>query len=406
MSETPWKSDKWFVSPWNFEPEVRQGMEFKRQIQFHDVSLRDGEQQAGITFSKDDKVRIAEKLAEAGIHRIEAGMPAVSKQDEEAIKEIARRKLGPKIFAFARCMVDDVKRARDCGVDGVVVEIPSSTHIIQYAYKWPLQKAIDLSVEATRYAREQGLYTVFFPIDGTRAEFSWFLNLIETVARDGHMDALGIVDTFGGISPHAVGYLVKRVKERVKKPLEVHFHDDFGLGAANTIIALAAGADVAHTTVTAIGERAGNTPYEDVALGLKVLYGVDTGIKTEKMYELSKLVRKLAGIEVRPNRPIVGDMIFKIESGIISSWFKNCGLENAVELMPFRWDVVGQEPVEVVLGKNSGADSIRMWLDRIGVDATDEQVNTILWQVKDFAYEHKRLMTQAEFEALVAKVVK
>ncbi len=402
---TPWKTDRWFVSPWNFDPEVRAGMGFGK-VEFHDVSLRDGEQQAGLTFSKDDKVRIAEKLAEAGIHRIEAGMPAVSRQDEEAIKEIARRRMGPKVFAFARCMIDDVKRAADCGVDGVVVEIPSSMHIIEHAYKWPLEKAIDLSVEATNYAHEQGLYTVFFPIDGTRAEFSWFLDLIEKVARDGYMDALGVVDTFGGISPHAVGYLVRRIKQRIDKPLETHFHDDFGLGAANTIIALAAGAEVAHTTVTAIGERAGNAAYEDVALGLEVLYGVDTGIRTQKMYEVSRLVRKIAGIEVRPNRAIVGDMIYKIESGIISSWFRNCGIEHALELMPFRWDLVGHDEPEVVLGKNSGADSIRVWLDKIGVKATEEQVNAILWKVKDFAYEKKRLMTRAEFEDLVQEVAK
>ncbi len=115
-------------------------MHFPKQIKFHDITLRDGEQQTGVIFTKDDKIRIAEGLAEAGVHRIEAGMPVVSPSDTAAIKEIVKRNLGPQIFAFSRCMVDDVKRAVDCGVTGIVMEVPSSAHIIKYAYKWPLRK--------------------------------------------------------------------------------------------------------------------------------------------------------------------------------------------------------------------------------------------------------------------------
>ncbi|MBC7077186.1 MAG: pyruvate carboxyltransferase, partial [Synergistales bacterium] len=193
MTDTPWMTRNWFVSPWNYLPEVTKELNFAKQIKIHDITLRDGEQQAGIEFTKDDKIRIAEALAEAGVHRIEAGMPAVSPADAEAIKEIVKRNLGPEIFAFARCMKEDVKRAVDTGVKGIVTEIPSSEHIIKYAYRWSLEKAIDLSIEATQYAKEQGLYVVFFPIDSSRAEMSWYLNLIERVAKEGHMDALALV---------------------------------------------------------------------------------------------------------------------------------------------------------------------------------------------------------------------
>ena len=381
------------------------------RIELHDVTLRDGEQQAGVTFRKDDKIRIAEKLAEAGIHRIEAGMPAVSKDDEAAIKEIVKRKLGPKIFAFGRCMKEDVKRAVDCGVDGIVVEIPSSEHIIKYAYKWPLEKAIDLSIEATLYAKENGLYTVFFPIDASRADIGWFLDLVQRIAREGHMDALAVVDTFGGCSPSAIPYLIKKIKERINKPLETHFHDDFGLGAANTILGLAAGANVAHTTVSALGERAGNAAYEDVVMALLTMYGIDLGIKTEKLYGISKFVRELAGIPVRGNRGIIGDDIFKIESGIITGWLKNCGEENALELSPYRWDLVGHAAPEAVLGKNSGADSIKIWLERVGkplkvdevVMITDDKIMEILQKVKARALEKKGLLTLRDFENILAE---
>jgi isopropylmalate/homocitrate/citramalate synthase len=406
MSSTPWKTDKWFVSPWDYEKEVTEGLKFPKKIKIHDVTLRDGEQQAGVVFNKDQKVAIAEKLAEAGVHRIEAGMPAVSAQDEAAVKEIVKRNLGPEIFAFARCMKEDVKRAVDCGVKNIVVEIPSSEHMIKNAYKWSVEKAIELSIEATRFAKENGLYTVFFPIDATRAELNWFLTLIEKVATEGHMDALVLVDTFGGISPHAVPYMVRKVKERIKdKPIEVHFHDDFGMGAANTLMALAAGAEVAHTTVSALGERAGNAPYEELVVALKTMYDIDLGIDLSKLYSISKFVREIAHLPMRYNRPIVGDMLFNIESGIIAGWYQNCGVEMPTELAPIVAELVGQTPPQVVLGKNSGIPSIDYWLDKIGVSADDEQKKEILAKVKERAFVKGWLLNEDEFRDIVAKVI-
>src|ERR1700683_96691 len=350
MSQEPWKTDQWFVSPWNFESAVRDQLHFAKQIKFHDITLRDGEQQTGVIFTKDDKIRIAEALAEAGVHRIEAGMPVVSPSDTSAIKEIVKRNLGPQVFAFSRCMVDDVKRAVDCGVSGIVMEVPSSTHIIEYAYKWPLEKAIDLSIESTAYAHSQGLEVVFFPIDFSRAEINWVLDLITRVAKEGHMDALALVDTFGVLAPHAVPYLVREAKKRTNKRLEAHFHMDFGMGVANTIMALAEGVEVIHSTVLGLGERAGNTPMEETVMALLTLYGIDIGLKYDKLYDLAALVKQLSGHSVPSNKPVVGDQLFQIESGIIASWFQNCGDQYATELFPYRWDVVGQAPAKVVLG--------------------------------------------------------
>lgn len=401
MANQPWKTDKWFVSPWNFNPAVNGNFKFAKKIEFHDVTLRDGEQQTGIVFTKDDKIRIAEGLAEAGVHRIEAGMPVVSPSDAAAIKEIVKRNLGPKIFAFSRCMVDDVKRAVDCGVKGVVMEVPSSEHIIKYAYKWSLEKAIDLSIESTKYAHEQGLEVVFFPIDFSRAEMNWVLDLILKVATQGHMDALSLVDTFGVLSPHSVQYLVRSVKERINKRLEAHFHMDFGMGVANTILALAEGVEVVHSTVLGIGERAGNVPMEDTAMALLTLYGIDTGLKYDKFYSLSKLVQQLSGHAVPSNRQVVGDQLFQIESGIIASWFENCGVENATELFPFRWDVVGQAPVSVVFGKGSGIDSVKWGLRRLGVQFNEEEAMKVVAAIKDYSLQRKRLLTDQEFKDVV-----
>ena len=400
MPQEPWKTDKWFVSPWNFNDAVRSEFRFPANIKIHDITLRDGEQQTGVIFTKDDKVRIAEGLAEAGVHRIEAGMPVVSPSDQAAIKEIVKRNLGPQVFAFSRCMVDDVKRAVDCGVSGIVMEVPSSQHIIQYAYQWPLERAIQLSIESTAYAHSQGLEVVFFPIDFTRADMKWVLDLILRVANEGHMDALALVDTFGVVSPHAMQYLVRQVKARVNKRLEAHFHMDFGMGVANTIMAVAEGVEVIHSTVLGLGERAGNTPMEETALALLTLYGIDIGLKYDKLYGLARLVQELSGHAVPSNRPVVGDALFQIESGIIASWFQNCGAAQPTELFPYHWDVVGQPPAKIVFGKGSGIDSINGGLRDLGIEFTEEEAMQVVAAVKAFSLEHKRLLTASEFRTI------
>ena len=406
MSEQPWKTKDWFTSPWNFADEVTAGLNFPEKIKIHDVTLRDGEQQTGVALDFDDKIRIAEGLAEAGIHRIEAGMPVVSPQDDAAIREIVKRDLGPQIFAFSRCMIDDVKRAVDTGVGGIVMEVPSSEHIIEYGYKWPLERAVDLSIESTAYAHEQGLEVVFFPIDFTRADMNWVLNLIERVADEGHMDSLALVDTFGATSPHAMQFFVRKVKARFPDtPLEAHFHMDFGMGVANTIMALSEGVEVVQSTIMGIGERAGNTPWEEVALALLTMYGIDIGVKFDKMYELAMMIHEITGHPIPGNRPIAGEHAFNVESGIIATWLINCGDEHLTEVFPYRPELIGREPPQVVMGKGSGIDSVKLWLREAQIQASDERAMDVLMAVKTWGLAHKRLMTRDEFATVANGVL-
>ncbi len=409
MKNTPWRTEKWFTSPWNFAEEAIKGFNFPKKIKFHDVTLRDGEQQAGLLFTKDQKVALADKMAELGMHRIEAGMPAVSPQDREAIIEIAKRYQGPndpEIFAFARCMREDVKRSVDCGVKGIVVEIPSSDHLLKYAYKWDPQKAIDLAIDATLCAKENGLYTVFFCIDGSRTDLDDFTTMITRVANEGHMDALALVDTFGGLAPHACQYMVRKIKSVIDKPLEVHFHDDFGLGAANTIMALSAGAEVAHTSITGIGERAGNCPYEDVALSLLTMYNFDTGIKYEKMFELSAMMREFSGHTIPSNRGIVGPTLAQIESGIVADWFLNANEIAPLELSPYEYSLVGHPEAEVVIGKMSGIPTVDIYLDQLGMSCDNkEQKLQIVAKIKEKSFEKGGLLSVEEFKEIAHKVL-
>ncbi len=406
MAEHPWQTDQYFVSPWNYQPEVRAEFSPPTNLEVHDVTLRDGEQQAGVEFKPDEKVRIAEKLAEAGVQRIEAGLPAVSPADAEAVKRIAAAGLPAQIYAFSRCMVEDVKRALDTGVKAIVMEIPSSEPIVKYAYRWEYERALELTIESTRFAHEHGLYVSFFPIDSTRADITTFLNMIEVIARDGHMDSLALVDTFGVLSPQAAAFMTRKVKERINKPLQAHFHMDFSLGVANTVTAVANGVGTVQVSVTGIGERAGNTPLEDTVMALKTMYGIESGIDFTKLYGLSKLVRELAGVPVPPNRGIVGDRLFHVESGIIATWVKNVGSERLTEAFPFRPEMVGQSDPQTVLGKGSGLDSVIIWLDKLGFPpASEEQTMAILQEVKATSLQKKGLLTEEDFSKIAQDVL-
>jgi isopropylmalate/homocitrate/citramalate synthase len=403
--DQPFKTDKWFTSPWCFLPEVKKNEHFAPKVKIHDVTLRDGEQQTAVVFRREEKVAIAKQLDALGIHRIEAGMPAVSPQDKAAIADIAALGLKAEVFAFSRCIPEEIKVVKEVGCKGVVVEIPASDHMIKHAYGWSLDRAMKSSIDTTLAAKEAGLYTVFFTIDATRTELNRFLDIVDQVATEGHMDALTMADTMGVCTPDAIGHAVRKVIDRLKKPVEIHCHQDFGLGVANTIAALAAGASVAHTTVTGLGERAGNVPMEEVVMSLLCLHGLDLGIRTEKFCELSKFVLDLAKVSQPPNRPIVGEKLYEVESGIIAGWIRLARKEHPLEYVPFVPELVGQKPVSIVLGKNSGPPSMEEWCEKLGVKATDEERMAMLQQVKAKSFEKKDLLTPDEFKEIVNRVL-
>jgi isopropylmalate/homocitrate/citramalate synthase len=397
-----WETKNWFVSPYNFSDEVRKKITVPKKVSFHDTTLRDGEQQAGIVFRKPEKLKIARMLDEVGVNRIEAGMPAVSKEDMEAVKAITHEGLKSKIFAFARCMKKDVDLALACDVDGVVMEIPSSDHLLKYAYGWSIEQAIDLSVEATSYAGKHGLHVAFFTIDSTRSKFDVFWNIIESVAKKGHMDSYVLVDTFGVATPESITHLVKEIKKRIDKPVEVHFHNDFGLAVANSIAGVMAGAEIVHTTVNGIGERSGGAALEETAAALEILYGVKTGTEFGKLRDLSKLVEATSKVKMPPEKPIVGDNLFTTESGIIAGWWERAENNKPLEVFPFSTQFLGFDRVNIALGKKSGRPSITYRLKKLGIDPPpDEKINQILEKVKVKAEEKKRSLTDAEFLSIL-----
>jgi isopropylmalate/homocitrate/citramalate synthase len=201
-----------------------------------------------------------------------------------------------------------------------------------------------------------------------------------------------------------VPFLIEEIKKTVDKPLETHFHNDFGLATANTVMAVAAGAEIAHVTVGGTGERAGNASLEEVATILLTMYGIDAGLKTEKFYELVQMVRKLGNVPIQPSKPLIGDGIFNIESGMVAMFLVNCGMVDVLELYPFHWSLVGNHEPTVVLGKKSGKDSVKLRLDKLCQNLSEEQILKAVDLIKEKSFAKKDLITDDEFEEVLEEV--
>ncbi|MGB9866424.1 MAG: homocitrate synthase/isopropylmalate synthase family protein [Bacillota bacterium] len=392
-----WKTDNWWVSPFNFEKEVLP--QLPRGIEFHDATLRDGEQSPGVVFREKEKIAIAEMLAEVGVQRIEAGMPAVSQEDASAIRKIIELKLPAKIYAFCRATKGDIDKAVDCGVQHVVIESPSGEPKIKYQLKWTEQQALDRAVEAVAYAKSKGLNVCFFPFDTTRADINFLRQLITTVVANARPDSIAIIDTTGCATPAAIRYLVTRVRQWTDLPLEIHTHNDLGLATATSLAGLEAGAQSVHVCVNGLGERTGNAALDEVCLALELLYGYRTGIKLDKLVQLSKMLEELSGIKPARNKPIVGESAFMREIGL--------GMEAVysmpLAIFPYKPGLVGQQ-IRVVLGKKSGKESVKVKAAELGVTVPDHKLDVVVEEVKKLSTEKKRCLTDEEFLDILGKV--
>jgi len=401
MKDSFYRENEWWVSPYNFVPEVREKFELPAKVSIHDATLRDGEQTPGVVFSIADKLAIAEKLDEVGVERIEAGMPAVSDQDFEAIKQISKMGLKAKIYTFARAINTDIDKAIECGCHGVIVEVPIGYPKLKYQFKWTWEDVLKKSVGVINYAKSRGLHVVYFPYDTTRAREEDLRNLLSRIVLDSNPDSVGVVDTMGCALPEAIKYMVRLVKSITKLPVEVHTHNDFGMAVATELAGVEAGAECVHSCANGLGERTGNAALEELVVALHVLYGYDTQYKLNKLPELGELVSRISRFETAVNKPILGSRNFTRESGI--------GVDLVVK-EPLA--MFGTHPAltgrsgEVVLGKKSGKASITYNLEQLGITgADDEAVGEMLKLVKDKGIQKRGLVSADEFKDIADSVI-
>lgn len=400
MRETHFEDGKWWVSPYNYVPEVRDSLDLPPKVEIHDATLRDGEQTPGVVYTIDDKIAIASKLSEVGVERIEAGMPAVSPMDAEAIKEISKLGLNSKIYTFARAMKKDIDMALECGAQGVVIEVPIGYPKLVTQFGWTWEVVFEKSRDVINYAKECGLHAVFFPYDTTRARASDLENLCKGIMNESPPDSIGIVDTMGCATPEAIKYMTKWVKGMTGLPIEIHTHNDFGMGVATELAAVTAGAEVVHSCANGLGERTGNAAMEELMMGIELLYGYENGYKLDKLPELADLVSGISNIPIARNKPVLGHGNFIRESGIGIQYV----MHDPLVMFGTHPNLTGRSG-QVVLGKKSGKASIEYKLGEMGVEGvTDDQIAEMLEAVKQKGIAKKDFLSDDEFKDILNAV--
>ena len=383
-----------FVSPYNAL--VRGGVPGRR-IRIFDTTLRDGEQTPGVALGAAEKVTIAQLLDGLGVDTIEAGFPANSPGEFAAVKAVADAGLKAEIAGLNRCTQEDLDASIRAGVDAAHVFIATSDIHLKHKLKMSREQVLERATWAIDYAKSHGLVVEFSSEDATRTDLA-FLKTVHRAVQEAKADRIDVADTVGSMSPSAMRYLIGALKEVTRVPLAVHCHNDFGLATANSLAAVEAGADQVHVTVNGIGERAGNASLEEVVMGLHAFYGAATGIDTTQLARASKLVSRLTGVAVQPNKAIVGDNAFAHESGIHVHGILGDG--STYEAMAP--DLVGKQRT-IVVGKHTGVHSVENRLTGYGFDLTKEQLADVTARVKKLA-EGGKQVDDAELLALAYDV--
>jgi isopropylmalate/homocitrate/citramalate synthase len=368
---------------------------FKAEVGFYDTTLRDGEQTVGVVLSPEEKLELARGLDDLGIERIEAGFPRVSEDDRRAVELIRDAGLNAEVWGFSRAVEADVKALVELGVPASVIESPISDLKLE-ALGVDREAMLERIVYAISFAVEQGITVAFFGVDGTRAEPAYFETVYKTAVEAGAQEVV-VVDTIGIASPEAAAELVGRTREWLgaQVPIHWHGHNDFGLATAAAVAAVRAGARWIQGTINGMGERAGNASLPEVALALRGLYGVETNLRLDRVRAFSERLREVSGYTLEPFKPLVGENLFRRESGAVASQFHD---PPAIE--PYSSQVVGAER-SVVLGKKSGLDSIRIKARELGLDLSEDEQRDLLVRVKELGTRKRDVLTDGEFLELV-----
>jgi isopropylmalate/homocitrate/citramalate synthase len=366
-------------------------------VGLYDTTLRDGEQTVGVVLDPEQKLEIARLLDELGIDRIEAGFPRVSDDDWEAVRRISGAGLRAEIWGFSRAVPADLEALVELGVRFSVIESPISDLKLE-AIGVSREKMLDRITSAMRFADEHGIHAAFFGVDSTRAEPDFYEQVYESAIEAGAKEVV-VVDTLGIASPEAVGDLVARTVELAADvPVHFHGHNDFGVATASAVAAVRAGVAYVHGTINGMGERAGNANLAEVALTLRALYGVESNLRLDLIRSVSARVRELSGYELEPWKPVTGETLYRRESGAVASQF-----HDPPSIEPYSSELVDTER-EIVLGKKSGLDSIRIKCEELGLDVPEERYPELLAAVKKAGMAKRGLVTDDELTAFVRGV--
>ncbi|HAK89354.1 MAG TPA: 2-isopropylmalate synthase [Nitrospiraceae bacterium] len=379
-----------------------------RIIKIFDTTLRDGEQSPGASMNVDEKIQVARQLIKLGVDIIEAGFPFASPGDFDAVKRIADEVKGAVIAGLARAKEDDIKSAYEALKDAPMKRIhtfhsTSDIHL-KYQFRVSREEALKRSVEMVKLARSLVEDVEFSPMDATRTEIPYLLEVVEAVIEAG-ASTVNIPDTVGYTTPVEFGNMIKTIKERIgdKAVISVHCHNDLGLAVANSLAAIINGAGQVECTINGIGERAGNCSMEEIVMGLKTrkdFYNADTNINTKEIIRTSRLITRITGMAVQPNKAIVGANAFAHESGIHQDGL----LKEKMTYEIMRPEDIGLQKTEFVLGKHSGRHAFKDRLQKLGYELNAEEIDTAFKKFKHLADQKKDIFNE-DLETLISEEV-
>jgi len=375
-----------------------------------DTTLRDGEQSPGASMNTAEKVRLATQLEKLGVDIIEAGFPAASEGDFEAVTQVAKKIKHSEVAALCRATVSDIDRAWKaiCHAEQPRIHTFLATSDIHIKYKLQMTRdeVVESAVAAVKFARTFTENVEFSAEDGSRTDPDFLCNVFEAVI-DAGAKTVNLPDTVGYAIPEEFGNLVKYVIDNTpnmdKAILSVHCHNDLGLATANTLAAIKAGARQAEVTINGIGERAGNTSLEEIVMAINTrptYAAVTTGIQTKHIYQISRLVSMITGMMVQPNKAIVGANAFAHEAGI----HQDGVLKNPMTYEIMRPESIGLNTNKMVMGKHSGKHALLKHIKNMGYDLSDDELKIVFKKFKALA-DKKKVVMDEDLEALVNQEV-
>ncbi len=373
-----------------------------------DTTLRDGEQSPGASMNAAEKLRIAMQLEKLGVDVLEAGFPAASEGDFEAVAGIAGKLKKTEVAALARTAKKDIERAwgaiSNAAKPRIHTFIATSDIHMDYKLKMTRDEVVKKAVEAVKYAKSFTDSIEFSAEDASRSDRDFLCRVFEAVIGAG-ATTINIPDTVGYAIPQEFGDLIKYVMAHTpnihQAVVSVHCHNDLGLATANTLAAISAGARQAEVTINGIGERAGNTSLEEMVMTLHTrpnYIPLSTNINTKQIYPTSRLVSMITGIIVQPNKAVVGANAFAHEAGIHQDGM----LKNPMTYEIMKPDTIGLSASKLVLGKHSGRHALRSHLKDLGYDLSDEELNIIFKKFKELADKKKDIVDE-DLEVLVTE---
>jgi isopropylmalate/homocitrate/citramalate synthase len=377
----------------NYITERKLAGRLPEKVTIWDETMRDGEQTPGVAFSPEEKLAIASLLDEMGVPLMDVGIPVVSHEEARGVKLVADAGLDASIIAASRAVRKDVEACVDAGVDEIALFIACSDLHLKYKLHMTREQAKEVAVRETEFAKDHGLRVSFVTEDTFRADLEYVAELYGACIGAGATRAV-ICDTVGVMTPVGIRWFFDQVRSRLPKvQLSFHGHNDFGLAVANSLAAVEAGVEVPHTCVNGLGERSGNASFEEFVMALEALYGYKTGIDVSRMYEVSRLVEKLSGIPVGVNKPVVGYNAFSHESGIHADGV----IKHTATYEPIQPERIGRTR-QFIYGKHTGSTSVAEKLKSNGVEASQDQVASLVELIKEYSESKSKVDHQAFIE--------